>query len=193
MLVLTPAVLVMFASPLIAAYLDGPPPAHTGGFDEPTCAACHFGADLNDPKGALALAGVPGQYTPGQQYLLTITLGREEMERGGFEVSARFAEGGNSGTQAGAFEATSDRVAISTAGTPVVQYAHHTAAGAELKKIGKTRWKIRWTAPSHGDGEVIFHVAANAANGDDSVFGDHIYTTEAISASVGSTEGKAQW
>jgi len=36
-----------------AGFPDGPPPAHTGGFGEPTCRACHFDGDLNAEGGGL--------------------------------------------------------------------------------------------------------------------------------------------
>jgi hypothetical protein len=39
-------------------------------------------------------------------------------------------------------------------------------------------WRVEWTAPDDAAGAVIFHVAANAANGDKSESGDFIYTTE---------------
>ncbi|HET7273981.1 MAG TPA: choice-of-anchor V domain-containing protein [Longimicrobiaceae bacterium] len=170
--------LAVLCSPVLAAYLDGPPPAHTGGFGEPTCGACHFGSDLNDGEGVLAIAGVPGTYTPGQRYLLTITLGRAAMERGGFELSARFADGDNAGAQAGALSSRGERVEITSDGEPAVEYAHHTEAGVALAAPDTARWKLEWTAPEDG-GAVVFHVAANAANGDDSEFGDHIYTAQA--------------
>ncbi len=37
-------------------------------------------------------------------------------------------------------------------------------------------WRIRWTAPAHPRGAVVFHLAANAANDDESPLGDFIYT-----------------
>jgi hypothetical protein len=38
------------------------------------------------------------------------------------------------------------------------------------------RWTFRWTAPADAPGRaVVFHVAANAANDDDSPLGDFIY------------------
>ncbi len=184
--VLVLATVLLMASPLIAAYLDGPPPAHTGGFDEPSCRACHFGAEPNDPAGALALAGVPDHYTPGQRYILTITLGREAMARGGFQLSARFAAGMEAGSQAGSLAATGDRVEVVSNGEPV-QYAHHTADGVVLTQDASARWKVEWTAPGAG-GNVVFHVAGNAANGDDSAFGDYIYTTRATTRPAGSAD-----
>jgi hypothetical protein len=42
------------------------------------------------------------------------------------------------------------------------------------------RWTVLWTAPESG-GEVRFNGAANAANQDDSQFGDYIYTAVEIS------------
>ena len=43
------------------------------------------------------------------------------------------------------------------------------------------RWSIEWTAPS-GGGAVIFNVAANAADGNESADGDFVYTATAESA-----------
>ncbi|HEX9611604.1 MAG TPA: choice-of-anchor V domain-containing protein, partial [Gemmatimonadales bacterium] len=50
----------------------------------------------------------------------------------------------------------------------------HTLAGTSVAAGGTGRWTFRWTAPDAG--AVAFHVAANAANDDDSPLGDFIYT-----------------
>jgi hypothetical protein len=51
-----------------------------------------------------------------------------------------------------------------------------TAAGTTVSG-DSIRWLFRWTAPSESGGPVVFHVAANAANFDDSPLGDFIYAT----------------
>src|SRR5712691_2414588 len=90
--IIIPAVLL--ALPLaMTAYKDGAPAHMNGGFDEPSCHSCHLDNPLNAPGGALKLAGVPPAYKPGQRYRLTLDLVRDGMERGGFQVSARFASG----------------------------------------------------------------------------------------------------
>ncbi|HEX7050794.1 MAG TPA: choice-of-anchor V domain-containing protein [Longimicrobiales bacterium] len=160
---------------------DRPPPAHTGGFGEPTCQECHFEGEPNEPGGTLTLAGVPEAYRPGERYRITITLARSGMRRGGFELAARHASGPLEGRQAGELRPVDARAAVTPYGTPAVTYVHHTAAGTALETPGTARWTIEWTAPTTG-GPVIFHVAANAADDDESPFGDFIYTTSARSA-----------
>jgi len=59
-----------------AANYDGPPVAHTGGFGEPTCQACHQGEPLNAPGGSLRIEGLPQRYEPGRAYTLTMVLRR---------------------------------------------------------------------------------------------------------------------
>ncbi len=162
---------------LIAAFFKkGPPPAHTGGFGEPTCRECHFDAGLNEPGGGVAIAGAPDRYTAGRTYELAVTLRRAGMLRGGFQLAARFADGDSLGRQAGALAPTDARTAVVWDTTTHVGYIEHTEAGSAVTNAA-VRWTIRWTAPAAARGAVIFHVAANAANDDDSPLGDFIYTT----------------
>ena len=158
---------------------DGPPPAHTGGFGEPTCRQCHFDSQLNAPGGELVLRGLPDRYVAGQSYELTLLLRRAGMLRGGFQLAARFADGRAVGTQAGSLEPMDSLVAV-VRDTTAVQYLEHTRAGTALTPgSDSARWTFRWAAPASASGAVIFHVAANAANDDDSPLGDYIYTTSA--------------
>ncbi|ARA94151.1 hypothetical protein AWN76_013975 [Rhodothermaceae bacterium RA] len=155
-------------------YADGPPPAHTGGFGEPTCLSCHFDGELNAPGGSLAVDGLPSTYTPGQAYPLAIRLSRPGVQRGGFQLSARFTDAGH---QAGRFTLTGERIA--TDRQAGIVYVRHTPAGT-VPDRDTLRWSLLWTAPDTARGPIAIHVAANAANGDDSEFGDYIYALEAI-------------
>jgi hypothetical protein len=121
------------------------------------------------------VAGVPDAYAAGETYALTITLERPGLRMGGFQLTARFREGG---AQAGSFsapapQAESDRVKIEESGG--VQYAGQRTAGAAPVAAGAARWTVNWTAPASG-GVVLFHAAANAADGDESASGDFVYT-----------------
>lgn len=156
-----------------SAFRDAPPPAFTGGFGEASCAQCHFDVAVPDPAGAVTVTGLPERYTAGERYLLTLRLQRPGMERAGFEVSARFASGAGAGSQAGALHPSDARTALTAHGG--VDYLHHAAAGTEPMEDGSTSWEVEWTAPPNGDTPVIFHLAANAADGDDSQLGDHVY------------------
>jgi len=159
-----------------AGFPDGPPPAHTGGFGEPTCRACHFDGDLNAEGGGLTLSGIPETYRPGERYRITITLRRGEMKRGGFQLAARFAEGASSGRQAGSLRALDDRVKVTEATPGGVQYASHVRPGIQLTEAGRIEWVVEWTAPEAAAGPIVFHAAGNAANGDESQFGDFVHT-----------------
>jgi hypothetical protein len=175
------AAVVLSVLPLaLRASASGALPARTGGFGEMTCQQCHWENRLNDLSGQLRLDGMPDAYTPGQQYLITVTLARPGVTRAGFQLSAR--EDGinmNAGADAGVLrtmDALTETVQESAAKR--VTYLQHTAAGTQMRTPGTAKWMFEWTAPE-GPVPVVFHVAANASNGDDSPLGDFIYTATA--------------
>ena len=158
---------------------DMPPLAHTGGFGEPTCTACHMDGDLNDAAGALTIDGVPPRYEPGRRYSLTITVRHPDLRVAGFELASRFATGPDSGRQAGSLVSSDDRAGVSTDEGSRIQYAHHLRSGTTPIPPGVGRWTIAWIAPSAGSGPVVIHVVGNAANDNDSPMGDYIYARSA--------------
>lgn len=163
-----------------AAYLDGPPPGRTGGFGEPTCAECHFDAATRDRSATVRLRGVPERWRPGAEYSLEVVLAKPGLGAGGFQLAARYARGAARGGQAGALAAVDQRVAVvDSAG---VLYAHHTSGGTSPAGSDTIRWTVTWSAPGEPGPEVVFHLAANAADGDDSALGDSIVTVEKRSA-----------
>lgn len=153
-------------------YPENPPPAHTGGFGEPTCHACHFDGELNDAGGSLNLLGLEQGYKKGAVRDIEVLLAREDMSRAGFQLSVRFSEGDLKGKQAGQFVASDSRLMIDT--QDGIQYIRQSEAGTARSVSDSVVWHIQWRSPD-SDGSVIFHAAANAANGDDSEFGDAIY------------------
>lgn len=156
-------------------YRDGPPPGHTGGFGEPVCDECHFGAPLNDSTGTLALEA-PSVYEAGQSYRLVVRLEQPVMEVAGFQLAVRFADGKSSGTQAGIVSPGDARTTVTVDAASGVAYGHHTVAGTAPTAPGSARWVVEWVAPA-ADAAVVVHVAANAANDDASEFGDLVYAT----------------
>ena len=123
------------------------------------------------------ISGVPDAYQPGRSYDLEVVLRRAGMLRGGFELSARFKGQGMfpGGQQAGTLTPADGRTAVVWDTTRHVAYIEHTVSGSALvDSVG--RWRFRWTAPPTAAGAVVLHVAANAANDDDSPLGDYIYT-----------------
>ena len=163
---------------------DQPPLAHTGGFGEPTCIVCHFDGTLNDSAGSLTIEGVPARHQPGKRYRLTITVRHPELKLAGFELASRFATGPDSGGQAGALNTIDERAKVSTDDGTHVQYAHHMRSGTTPLPPGVGRWTVEWVAPTAGSAPVVIHVAANAANDNDSPLGDYIFA-RSVSVPIG--------
>ena len=160
------------------AYAEGAPPGFSGGFKEESCHACHFHAELNSGGGRVTIDGVPAKFVAGERYTLTVTVIRTGMKRAGFQLAARFKDtGAQAGTVAPGPGAAA-RVGVDSHGD--VQYAGQKQAGSSVT-ADAARWTIEWTAPARG-GPVIFHAAANAADGNESADGDFVYTAAAESA-----------
>lgn len=163
---------------LAHAYLDGPPAAHTGGFGEPTCAACHFDGALSPGGRSLAVSGLPATYSARQSYVFTLRLSDPKMTVGGFQLAVRFASGEARGHQAGTLTATDGHSRVVTEPDTGIQYAQHAISEGAAGGGGEASWTMRWDAPPCSDAPVVFHFVANGANGDASEFGDSIYISE---------------
>ena len=180
MRIVIPAAVVLIGLPLSArAFKEGPYPNVTGGFGERSCHLCHLDNPVNAPGGTLTLTGVPPSYVPGQTYEITVSLAREGMRRGGFEIAARFAGGRQNGKQAGSWKVPDARLQlIPGAVDKSLTFVQHNLQGSRTATPGSNTWTIEWTAPPAAAGPastVQFNVAANASNNDDSALGDYIY------------------
>ncbi|MGH9200319.1 MAG: choice-of-anchor V domain-containing protein [Vicinamibacterales bacterium] len=170
----------LVASP---AYAEGAPPGFSGGFKEESCHACHFHAEPNSGPGRVAIEGLPARFVAGERYTLIVTLTRTGMKRAGFQLTARFKDGG---AQAGALAPGPDeRERVGVVIQSGVEYAGQKKEGSSVGVADAVRWTIQWTAPAAGGGPVVFNVAANAADGNESADGDFVYTTSAESAPPG--------
>jgi hypothetical protein len=160
-------------------YPDRPPFAHTGGFGEPTCHVCHFDSDVNAAGGRFTVSGAPEAYRAGETYRIVVRIARPEMLMGGFQLSARFADGSAAGRQAGTLRATDARAQVA-ADERGVQYASHTRPGLEQTSHWAAAWALEWTAPASAAGPVVIHASGNAGNGDGSQVGDFVYTDSVV-------------
>ncbi len=160
----------------LSGYKEGPSSNMTGGFGDKSCHSCHDDNPLNPRGGSLTVAGVPSRYTTGQTYPITVTLARDGMRRGGFEIAARFASGPLKGKQAGAWRLLDERVQlVPSQKDPSLQFVQHNTLGSRAPTAGANSWTIEWTAPIPAAGPVQFNVAGNATNDDASPLGDYIY------------------
>lgn len=149
--------------------------AFTGGFGEETCRSCHFDYDLNPEEGSLSITGIPKRISEKERIDIEITVERETLGAAGFQFSARYPDG----SQAGSFDiAGNNRIMFSTSVPDSLEYVQHSASGTEPMEENSNSWKLIWKTPESISQPVIFNIAANSANGDQSEFGDFIYARE---------------
>jgi len=131
---------------------------------EDGCAACHFDGPVHAESEALSLEGLPDRVGRGQSYELTVGLSDGTPEKAGFMIFFQHMSGPLG-------ETASESVAVDTNGAK----ARSSAAGSSPDAPSSARWRLRWTAPDSIDGPVRITIWGNAANGDDSPFGDRIH------------------
>jgi hypothetical protein len=168
---------VLIGGPLsVSAFKEGPYPNVTGGFGEQSCHLCHLDNPVNAPGGSVEISGVPPSYVAGETYSITVTVTRSGLQRGGFEIAARYASGRHKGRQAGTWRIEDRRAQlIPGAVDKALTFVQHNLAGSRTTTTGSNTWTIEWTAPATATAPVQFNVAANASNNDDSPLGDYIY------------------
>ena len=79
----------------VTAFSFGPEPSLTGAPAERTCTECHFGGQLG---GTLQITGLPANYTPDQEYTLTVTIAQQGRLRFGFQTTVLDSAGRRAGT-----------------------------------------------------------------------------------------------
>jgi uncharacterized protein (TIGR03437 family) len=144
---------------------------------------CHVGTPLNAGGGNVALTTSAGtSYRPGQQQTITITMNDSKAKLYGFQMSARMDSSPVLG-QAGDFTAGTQQLVVCDLGDPKpngslcpanesVQFIEHSVPSPTNTA------NVTWTPPATNAGTVTLYAAANAADGDKSVLGDHIYTSQ---------------
>ena len=126
--------------------------------------ACHFDGPVHAQSTALSLTGLPDRIMPGESYDLTVRLADREMDKAGFMIFFHQTSG-----PAGVAVSVSDEV--DTKGAK----ARSTGAGTAKNESGVARWRLRWKAPESLAGPVRATLWGNAANADESPFGDRIH------------------
>lgn len=162
-------------TPSVTDYPEHLTGTFTGGFGEQTCRNCHFDYDLNPEGGSFSVSGIGESISAGERLEISISVKRENIGSGGFQLSVRYEDG----SQAGNFDIEGNERLIFTKSAPdSLQYVQHSKAGTKPTAENRNSWTVKWAAPSSLKGPVIFNVAANAGNGDQSEFGDFIYSKE---------------
>lgn len=188
---------------LLWAHEYGPDVGYSGVPKENgTCASsgCHLGT-ANNPNnhGSVSVSFPNGTtYTPGVKQHLVVTIADPTQRAWGFQLTAR--QESSTSTMAGSFAST-DRNTLVMCGTtsantfneqeldypnpqncPATKplaYIEHSLAGynATRGQTNSATYEFDWTPPASNVGNITIYVAGNAANGDLTTSGDHIYTT----------------
>lgn len=193
-LILAKTAVVMAAIPfLIYAYEYGPDagaagvPGENGSCNQ---IGCHTGTPVNGGGGSVSVQFPQGMtYTPGVKQHLVVTIADSRQRRWGFELTARLAS--NTATVAGTFSPTDSHTQLMCASADLTSqanaasscpanmplvYIEHTLAGYNFTQPSPATYEFDWNPPATDAGPVTIYVAANAANGDLTQNGDHIYT-----------------
>jgi uncharacterized protein (TIGR03437 family) len=163
--------------------MTGAEPRLTNAPGESNCTACHSGTKLNGGSGSVKIV-LPGSatYVPGAKQHIQVQVSDPSQRRWGFEFSARIA---SSNAQAGDITSTdgNTRVECETgrakpcSSSSAVQYITHTQSGTRNGTTQGVTFEFDWIPPSTDVGNIILYAVGNAANGNGSESGDHIYST----------------
>ncbi len=158
--------------------IPGDPDGGTVVGDASVCAnsTCHniqSGSTLN-LIGGVEFEDVPAEYTPGTKYQMRLVITGNNFSRVyGFQLAAILQDDSPAGTLA---PITPGVVLVDFSGTSVLTHSPMPLASGIVD--------FSWTAPRPGSGPVRFRVAANAANDNSEVSGDHINTKEIVIAAA---------
>ena len=168
------------------AYPFGPPNGVTiAPGDRPgvSCTLCHTGTPLNGGGGSVRAAFPNGlTYTPGQAQVINILVNDGVAAIYGFEITARLESGPNS-QQAGNFVPAANQKVVCSDNTiaPAAGCGGNGIQWLEHSQPSLTNSiAVQWIPPASGAGNVHIYVSSNAANGDDTRTGDHIYAADYV-------------
>ena len=154
----------------------------TGAPGEQNCTSCHAGttqSGTNENILTVLSGSTPvSQYTPGQQYTVTLAMSSNPTKKG-FQATALNA----SNAMAGTFTGQAGNTNIN--GT-TKKYANHTSTSNTSSSA--PLWTWTWTAPAAGSGNVTFYVASNKAINNNNVNGDVIYLSQHVLSEASSAE-----
>lgn len=151
----------------------------TSSLPEETCAAvgtCHNDAEVNSGPGRV-LIEAPATYTPGEAFEFTVRVEEEDRAVFGFQVAVKAAN-----DSIDFFEHVGTLELVDPTRTRLVtaNYVTHTQEG-----LAQHEWTVRWVAPADEVRPVTIYAAGNAANGDGKSEGDHIYTADPKTLTLG--------
>ncbi len=168
----------------VSASASGPSPSHTDAPDEANCTSCHSDFPVNSGIGNVLITGIPANYLPNQQILVTVRVNQADAVVYGFQMTAVDSRGQKVGTYTLPPQSPPKMQLVEGLVNGIQRtYIEHTVEGIIPGQFGFNTWTFTWTAPNVRVGKVGFYAAGNAANSDGSTSGDYIYTKSAATLS----------
>jgi hypothetical protein len=161
----------------------------TGSPGESTCnITCHTGFALNDGTGSITISSpdMPTwEYMPGDTYNIDVTVSRVGNSLFGFDVEC--LTGATPAQNAGSWIITNTtqtqikNAIVSSVTRKNVVHKLNGGVGTDTKTFS-----FKWVCPTTNVGNVTFYATGNAANGNNTSAGDHIYrTTQVVTPAAG--------
>lgn len=155
----------------------------TGSPNEQTCInGCHSSFALNDGTGSVSITSsnmTNWEYMPGDTYTVSVTVDRvgNSLFGLGVECLTGSTPAQNAGTLliSNSAETTIKSITVNSVLRRNVVHKLNGGVGTNSKTF-----TFKWIAPTSNVGNVTFYAAGNAANGNNSTSGDHIYTTSQV-------------
>jgi uncharacterized protein (TIGR03437 family) len=165
-------------------FSTGPPAQRTGAAVDGgnNCTLCHRTfAPANSGTGRVFITA--GGYTPGVKQNILVTLQDPDAMRWGFQMTARLRS--DETKAAGTFTVAAPLRVRCEDGSDAPcnggkEFIEHTQPATQLGTRNQGSFTVEWTPPAQDAGEIILYAAGNAANGDGTPNGDHIYTTSFV-------------
>lgn len=159
----------------------------TGSPGELTCRdGCHNSFALNSGGGSITLGStnmLNWEYVPGTTYHMTVTVAKAGVNLFGVGLEALTSTNDNAGMLNITDAASTQIKFAAVSGVSRRNVVHKLNGGVGTD--GKT-FQFDWVAPSSDIGNVTFYFAGNAANGQNNMAGDHIYTgSQVITPAIG--------
>ena len=162
----------------VSASASGPSPSNTGAPGEANCTSCHGDFPVNSGTGNVAIAGIPANYLPNQNYPVTVTTTQADAVIYGFQLVSVDSRGASAGTFTLPVQTPAQtQILLGIVDGNTRAYVEHTVDGIVPVMFGSKSWNFTWTAPPQRKGKIGFYAAGNGANSDGSPGGDYIYVS----------------
>ena len=183
--VLTAIIAVLIGGQAFVLKSAGSHPSSTGAPGEQTCAksGCHTdgvlssGAGVNFHTFKDASGNDVTEYSAGDMYSITVRMVVPGITKFGFEIVALDDNDENIGDWLITDAVRTWKQLNSDPSSLNRKYVTHTTTGNQPTSSGEAIWTFDWEAPVSGTGDVDFYYCTSACNGDGSVNGDDLYTS----------------